>query len=59
MGQLNTFIAKKIINERTHYTLDILSTEYTQQAFTDSSRSFTECVQGLWAILHNDDNEME
>ena len=47
------------VTERTNYILDIFSTEYTQQAFTYASRSFTVCVQRLWTILHNDDNERE
>ena len=43
--------------ERTYYILDTLSAEYIQLAFTDYSRSFIICI--LWAILHDDDNDME
>ena len=40
---------------RTNYVLDKLSTEHAQQAFIDSSKSFTVCVQRM----HNDDNKRE
>ena len=39
--------------------LDTLSTEYTQRAFDNSSRSFTVCVKGLGTVLYNYDNTME
>ena len=35
----------KKVMEITNYTLSTLSTEYTQQASTDSSKSFTVCVR--------------
>ena len=51
------YIAKRIkkVTERTNYTLDALSSEYTQQASTESFRFFVECVQRLEAIPHNND----
>ena len=39
--------------------VDILSTEYTQQSFTDSPRFFIVYVQHMWAILHDDDNDTQ
>ena len=40
------------LTDQTNYVLDTLSTEYTHQAFTDSIRSFSVCVQLLWKPLH-------
>ena len=45
-------------NQENSHILDKLLAEYTQPAFTYSSRSFTVYVQCLCAILH-DDNESE
>ena len=64
MVQLNVYTAlycrehKRVI-ERTGFILDKLSKEYTEQAFNDSTRSFTVCVHCLWAIMYDDDNETE
>ena len=47
-GQLkayNTGYSKETTIERNDYILNTLSTQQTQQAFTDSSRCFTICVQ--------------
>ena len=59
IGQLNItmYIAKYTI-EKTDYILAKLLTKYIQQAFTDSSRLFTLCVQRVRANLHTDDEEM-
>ena len=43
--------------ERINYILNTLSTENTQHKFTDWSRFLTACVQPLWAVLYDDDNE--
>ena len=36
---------------------DTLSTEWTQQAFTNPARLFAIHVQRLWGIVRSDDNE--
>ena len=41
------------------YILDILPTESIEQTLTKSSRSFAICVQRMWAILYDADNEKE
>ena len=46
--------------QRTNSILETLTTKCTQQAFTDSSRSFIVCDYRLWASLHgNDSNKRE
>ena len=49
----------KKVTERTNYILDILSTEYAQQAYTHASRIFTVCVYCKGTNLQGDDNERE
>ena len=38
----------------TNHILDTLSTQFTEQRFTDFSKYVTVCVQHLWAILHDE-----
>ena len=47
----------KRVFEKTNYILDTLSSEYTPNAFNDTSVSFAVCVQQVWAIQHDDDSD--
>ena len=42
--------------QRINYLLFIRRTEYSQQAFTDTSGCFVTSDQRMWAIIHDDDN---
>ena len=57
IGQLDVYNRMYRSQKRIGYMLGTLTTENTQNAFADTSRSFTTRIQRLWAISHDDDNE--